>query len=674
VENIFCPVDHLHLLISHGADINFQDFNGDTLLHYACKGHSIKTEQILDAMLRLQVDVNLQNILGQTCLHLYRYSSSPSSQNREKAHSIIDAGANLELYDRNGMTVLLNGVAKQNWAMVDVLLQHPKRPSISARTFLNGKTALHLACQSRSPVEFVEKLVSHGADPKWIDNDGNTLLHETAARFEGYPEEIALVEKLVEMGVPIDARNSRRQTAAHVVAPVYADSHNSIESATRQSFISVLLRLDPRFDVNAQDIDGYTPLHFASAASESQTFNLLRAGANLNAKSFNLRTPLHCAARARQSSIIAMLLHFATESGRQIDVNAADVDGRTPLHDASRSGRPESVRLLIDTGANLQQQDKTSTTPLMACAEFVNEDKLWSCMRNRTGSTDLTIQDDFRPMRITRERNQRFRADEHTQHDTARVGVIAKMLIKAGASIDGALHKALSAKSAELVAAIRQEAKEWESDEARSFAETSLMLSIRNATSVLDSCNGYGPVNNAVSFIPDIDEATMEALLSRGVDFTKGDSSAVDGTAITKIARLGLTEYMSKIISQAKLLDDPAFTKNITEAVQTGYYKIRPLLQVACDRPLWNMDMVRLLVAEGQVNVNAHQPVKETKNHSETGNVIPGPTALHVLAKGDFWWQVDAIKFLVNNGTSPVRIAFPILTLFVTSSAMLFPH
>lgn len=457
-------------------------------------------------------------------------------------------------------------------------------------------------------------------------------------------------QKLVEIGVPTEARNSRRQTAAHVVAPV-CTIIGPISCSTRQSFVSALIRLEPHFNVNAQDVEGYTPLHFASAASESQTFTLLRAGANLNVKAFNLRTPLHCAARGRQSSIIAMLLHFATETGQQIDVNAADVDGRTPLHDASRSGRPESVRLLIDAGANLLQKDQTSTTPLMACAEFVNEDKIWSSMRYRSGSTDLTIRDDFRPKRITRDLNQRPHADEQTQHDTARVGVIAKMLIKAGASVDGALNAALILKNAELVGAIQQEANEWDSDNALSFAETSLTLSIRNAGSVLDTCSGYGPVSNTVRFIPDIDEATMEAVVSRGVDFTKADRNDYgDGITIAKIARLGLIEYMSKIISQAKLLDDPAFTKSISEAVHYRH-RIRPLLQVACERPLWNMDMVRLLVTDGQVNVNAYQYVKEWKNRRETGNAIPGPTALHVLAKGDFWWQVDAIKYLVRNGT-----------------------
>lgn len=351
------------------------------------------------------------------------------------------------------------------------------------------------------------------------------------------------------MGVVINARNARRRTASHIVPTTYSDDNSF---SARQTFISVVMRLDPHFDVNTQDMDGYTPLHFASAASESQTFDVIRAGANLNAKSFNLRTPLHCAARGRQSNIIAMLLHFSAETGQEIDINAADVDGRTPLHDACRSGRPESVRLLLDAGANVQLKDIKSKTPLMICAEFIEKDKLWASLRERTCSTDSVIRDCFRPVALPRNRNQRTyqNGSDHTEHDTTRVEIIAKMLIGSGADIDDALRAAVSAKSAQLVAAIR-EAKGVGSDKASDFAEALAMLLVRNATSVIDSCNEL--IENRMSdFIPEIDEAMMQTLLDRGVDFTSG-KYCYKGTAIAKIVRLGLTEYASKIISKAKM-------------------------------------------------------------------------------------------------------------------------
>ncbi|TVY17972.1 Ankyrin-3 [Lachnellula arida] len=645
VENIHSPVDHIQFLVDHGADINAQDSNGNTPLHNTCRGHSMKKQQILSALLRLGASVDAQDSLGQTPMHEFKMNGGKDS---DQACILIDTGANLEISDRYGMTVLLHAVAKSNRALVEMLLQHPKTPSLEARTFLKGKTVLHLACQTQSPVELVRLLVGKGADPKLTDNDGNTLLHQVAERFGGSPEEITLVEYLIKVGVSPHARNCQRQTAAHIISPVYVEDNISRTTPTRESFVSVLLRLDPNVDINAQDIDGYTPLHFASAVSETAAFNLIRNNANLNAKSFGLRTPLHCAARGRQSSIIAMLVQFGKKSDSPIDVSAADIEGRSPLHDACRSGIPESVSILISAGADINLAAKDRLTPLKACAESIEEDNIWSLMRKQSTvqklTSSLSLQDPFRRLPIF---DSRFFGGRSQQDHAARVDVIAKMLMKANANIDGALSFALSCKNTELVTAIRQQGKEDPLQKTNS-AETVLTVQVPNPTAVID--NGHTPPDRPIASIEGIDEAAMEDLLSQNVDFTKANRNDDDGTAIAKIARLGRTDLMAKIITKAKLLDDPTFAQNLAETVHAGYTRIRPLLQVACDRSAWNMEMVKLLLTEGIIDVNAHQLVKKAKKPGEAEGVVMGSTALHVLAKGHFWWQVDAIEYLINNG------------------------
>lgn len=61
--------------------------------------------------------------------------------------------------------------------------------------------------------------------------------------------------------------------------------------------------------------------------------------------------------------------------------------------------------------------------------------------------------------------------------------------------------------------------------------------------------------------------------------------------------------------------------------------------------------MVKLLVEEGQVDVNAHQMEREKRDYKATENFIKGTTALHILAEGSFWWQVEAIRYLAEHGT-----------------------
>ena len=143
----------------------------------------------------------------------------------------------------------------------------------------------------------------------------------------------------------------------------------------------------------------------------------------------------------------------------------------------------------------------------------------------------------------------------------------------------------------------------------------------------------------------------MEYLIAHGVDFTKVYRNLPrDKTLIAMIARLGLTELISKVIDKVKLFDGPSFMKTLVEAGDCNYPEVCPVLQIASELPIWNMEMIKLLVEEGHVDVNARCYLKEVNNHKPTGKIISGGTALHVLAKADYWWQADAIQYLVEQG------------------------
>ncbi|KAI9642050.1 hypothetical protein NHQ30_009921 [Ciborinia camelliae] len=261
---------------------------------------------------------------------------------KEILNMLLAAGADLEARDANGDTLLLLTLSSSSGEFdqtaIELLLSagadpHPKKSSIFARTFPQGKTALHLACHSEYAHEILKIFLIHGADLNWTDNmNNNTLLHESAALFYGDPEDIALVEYLVQNGVSASAKNHRQQTAAHIMGPVHTFCIDKTAEADRDTFISVIRRLCTEFDVNSKDMEGYTPLHYACSTSELSSFVLMKAGADLNAKAFNQRTPLHCAARGRQCGIISMLLNQAQETASTINLNAQDSKGLTPLH------------------------------------------------------------------------------------------------------------------------------------------------------------------------------------------------------------------------------------------------------------------------------------------------------------------------------------------------------
>jgi hypothetical protein len=113
-------------------------------------------------------------------------------------------------------------------------------------------------------------------------------------------------------------------------------------------------------DANAQEVDGWTPLHWASSLGHGAAVQqLLEAGADANAKEHNEGwTPLHWASSLGHDAAVWQLL----EAGA--DANAKDYGGRMPLHVASENGHDTVVQQLLDAGADGNAKEEDGRTPL----------------------------------------------------------------------------------------------------------------------------------------------------------------------------------------------------------------------------------------------------------------------------------------------------------------------
>ena len=114
----------------------------------------------------------------------------------------------------------------------------------------------------------------------------------------------------------------------------------------------VKLLLNKGAEVNKQDIDRMTPLHYASCRGHMEIVNLLlNNGANVNAKDYDGRTPLHYASSGSHAEIVKLLLE------RGADINAQDDWGDTSLHCASRLRKIEVAALLLAKGADVDMKN-----------------------------------------------------------------------------------------------------------------------------------------------------------------------------------------------------------------------------------------------------------------------------------------------------------------------------
>ncbi len=100
-------------------------------------------------------------------------------------------------------------------------------------------------------------------------------------------------------------------------------------------------------DINAQDKDGVTPLHWAVADNNKELAKLLiKHGADVDVRNRDKHTPLHYAAVHGYVEIVKYLI----DNGA--NVNAQDEDGHIPLHFAVKYDNKELANLLIKHGAD----------------------------------------------------------------------------------------------------------------------------------------------------------------------------------------------------------------------------------------------------------------------------------------------------------------------------------
>jgi len=115
------------------------------------------------------------------------------------------------------------------------------------------------------------------------------------------------------------------------------------------------------FDLNAVDILGWTPLHYAANKPGdhlSLVRSILDAGGQVDPRAMSNYTPLHYAAASGHTQVASRLY----EKGAAKD--ARNIDMRTPLHLAAEQGHPVLTKFLLSKGADVEARDKYGWSPL----------------------------------------------------------------------------------------------------------------------------------------------------------------------------------------------------------------------------------------------------------------------------------------------------------------------
>lgn len=133
-----CHGGHLavaKLLLDNGADINAANGYGNTALHEAC--HSGGNVDLVRLLITRGANCDAENHKGSTPLHFLCYGENSSTHTVAMAQELLKSGANVNHRDHRGMTAML-------------------------------------VCCSSGREDFIESLMSAGADPTMRDGEGRS--------------------------------------------------------------------------------------------------------------------------------------------------------------------------------------------------------------------------------------------------------------------------------------------------------------------------------------------------------------------------------------------------------------------------------------------------------------------------------------------------------------------
>lgn len=344
----------LSRLLSRGADPEILDADGRTALQLAILSRAFSTAKALIQSRRC--DLHRLDCDGKSLLHLCAEADSVSI-----AKLLVKFGLSLSATDKNGNTLLQISVKFDSKRMISYLLKKGQNLNLfqacrvgdldSAKAALesgidglndidpDGNTALILACRHGFS-EIARVLIERGAILGLLDSEGRNCLHWAAkAGLDLVP---FLARKNSDLCLVAD------KTGRLPVHWAVIGGHcESVES---------LLEFGSSGAV--KDNDGCTPFRYSIAKGFVDIARVfILKGSNINDFGNGIR-PLCVASFHGQMDSVKMLI----ERGAQID--ACNPNGMTALHIAAKTGNHWIVEFLLAQGANSSIRDKNGWTAL----------------------------------------------------------------------------------------------------------------------------------------------------------------------------------------------------------------------------------------------------------------------------------------------------------------------
>jgi uncharacterized protein len=260
------------------------------------------------------------------------------SNDRQKMIALLNQGADVNAYDADSASVIINAAIYASRENLQLLLDYRADPNLPNKA---GQTALMFCTEDTARMSM---LVQHGARINDSSYSGNTAFLIACSGYGKYSS----VKWLVEHGANIYAKRWNTETAL-MRAVLCSDT------------LTIGLLLEKGFDINAHPW-GYSPLMYAVRFGNWAAVPfLIRHGADVNIPDEEGNPPVVWAASAGRVDVVNCLI-----GGTQNLNTAGSRTGMTPLMWAvySEYDHPEIIQAFIDKGADVSRRSKDGKTAL----------------------------------------------------------------------------------------------------------------------------------------------------------------------------------------------------------------------------------------------------------------------------------------------------------------------
>ena len=361
-------LDILSFLLENGADINAAIRTGGLtpLMLAVQKYHSNAVNYLLEQ----GADVNLQDMAGYTALH-----TAAACGNYNALRSLIYYGADVNARNRFNRTPLMLACQVVNKEAINNFINEHDHKKVYVR-----RSLCHFIRRNRNSFDAVTFLIDQGADVNLQDNNGHSALHHAVAGcfYDKFSFEWLIVREAHVTSddyCPCNLVTSCQddnvnvvdclvQNEANIVDLQDEDGETALFFAVRSNWTSfgILSSLVTKgANLNTSRNDKRTPLMEASSKNdEKQVTWLIEHGADVNLQDEDGDTALHFACNSDHASL--EILSCLIENGASI--NACTDCKITPLMMAVQNCHKYVVSYLIEHGANVDLQDEDGDTAL----------------------------------------------------------------------------------------------------------------------------------------------------------------------------------------------------------------------------------------------------------------------------------------------------------------------